>query len=1209
MSNIDVSKYHKNLFNHFGYNFGFVADLLEKYLEDPSSVSIYWQKYFSEITSGFTNKSASTAPKIKTTKVQENKTRLTSTFETSKENQFELITGVGAKIIENMDASLQIPTATSLRIISVKLLEENRRIINQHLQRINLGKVSFTHIVAYAIVKAVKKFPGMNNSFVVIDSNPHIIKKPYVNIGLAVDITRKDGSRSLIVPNIKKAGLMNFFEFFTAYNNLIQKVRKGLIEPTDFQGTSITLTNPGVIGTISSTPRLMSGQGCIIAIGAIDYPAEFKAMNPTSLASLGIGKVMNVTSTYDHRIIQGAESGEFLRQLDNFILGEENFYKQIFSDLKIPQNPVGWGVDTSIKGSGKSEEITEVEKQAQILALINIYRVRGHLIANLNPLSNNPLFHQELDPSFYGFTIWDYDREFVTANLKGLETGTLRQIMDVLHETYCGKIGVEYMHIQHPEEKAWLQSKMEPVKNKPNFSPAFKKRIMEKLVIAEGFEHFLHTKFIGHKRFSLEGNETLIPVLDHLLAYAVDDGVKEIIIGMAHRGRLNVLSNIIGKSYEKIFSEFEDSSYPDSSQGTGDVKYHLGSTGKYTAFNSREITISVSPNPSHLEWVNPVVEGIVRAKQTRNNDNERKVIIPLLIHGDAAFAGQGVVAETLNLSQLKGYRTGGTIHVIINNQIGFTTTPDDARSSPYATDVAKMVQAPIFHINGDDPEAAVWMTQLAFEYRQKFNKDVVIDLIGYRRHGHNEGDDPVYTQPLMYKKIKEHQSVKEIYQEKLLNEKIFTLKEIKKLDDEIYDRLEKSLKDSKKQTVRFVPDRPLAISKAELKKIIMKGETKVPFENLATVVKGLTSFPDKFTINPKLKKHIAKRKEFLTGNARIDWAFGEALAFGSLLIEGIPVRLSGQDSARGTFSQRHLILTDINNETEIIPHNHIMNGQAKLEPLDSLLSEAAVLGFEFGYSAADPITLVMWEAQFGDFANSAQVIIDNFIVASYSKWSLPNNLALLLPHGHEGQGPEHSSARIERFLILCAEDNMYVCNPTTPAQYFHLLRRQIHSSVEKPLVVFTPKSLLRLPAARSIISEFTEENFNEVIDDYTVKNKNSIEKIVLTSGKVYYDLIKQKEMNNISDTAIVRVEQFYPYPQNQITTILNSYKNAKKVNWVQEEPKNMGGWNFMFPRLFENISKNKIIKYVGRSESPSPAPGSAKIHVKQQEELLKNAFE
>ncbi len=1205
MKKNSIEDYHKLLFDNFGFNFGFVADIFEKYLEDKDSVSDYWINYFDKLTSenGKSERKILSEKKIsQATKQIPNKL-----IDQNSINSPQLITGVGAKIIENMTESLAIPTATSLRTISVKLLEENRIIINQYLKKVGLDKVSFTHIVAYAVVQSAKRISGMNNSFAYIDGKPNLIKRTYVNLGIAVDVERKDGTRSLIVPNIKNADKMNFKEFYDAYNILVNKSRNGKLEPADFQGSTITLTNPGGIGTVSSTPRLMAGQGCIIAIGSIDYPSEFKALHPTSLASLGIGKILNITSTYDHRIIQGAESGEFLGYIDKLILGEEQFYTNIFNDLSIPQKAIGWGIDTSSKIIGQSAENEHIKKQALLLQLINMFRVRGHLLADLNPLGQKFSYNKELDPAFYGFTIWDYDRPFITANLQGMETGTLREIIDVLHKTYCEKIGIEYMHIQNQEEKQWLQERMEPIFNKAKFNIDQKKRIMEKLVIAEAFEHFLHTRFVGHKRFSLEGNETIIPILDHLLKLATDSNVQEILLGMAHRGRLNILSNIIGKSYEKIFSEFEEDVDPDAPQGTGDVKYHLGATGIYKTFNEKEIKVTVAPNPSHLEFVNPVVEGISRAKQSRNNDIERNKFIPVLLHGDAAFAGQGVVAETLNLSQLKGYRTGGTIHIIINNQIGFTTTPEDARSSPYATDVAKMIQAPIIHVNGDDPEAALWVIQLAFEYRMHFHKDIVVDVVGYRRHGHNEGDDPVYTQPLMYKMIKSHSSVKELYRDKLIYDNIMNAEEVAELENNIINRLENSLKTNKKNKYEFKPDRPLAYSQDYYKSFKDKKISKVTFDMLSTIVEGITNLPSNFSVNPKLQKQISKRREFLTGDALIDWAFAESLSFGSLLINRIPVRLSGQDSARGTFSQRHLILTDMNTEEEIIPLNMISENQAKIEALDSLLSEAAVLGFEFGYSIADPISLVIWEAQFGDFANGAQVIIDNFIAASQTKWQLPNNLVLLLPHGQEGQGPEHSSARLERFLILCAENNMFVCNPTTPSQYFHLLRRQAYNVSEKPLVVMTPKSLLRLPAARSPINEFTEGTFKEVIDD-RLKNKSGVKRILLTSGKIYYELLNFKEANKINDVTLVRIEQYYPFPKKELEEIFSKYINAKEIFWVQEEPQNMGAWNFICHKISDMQELKSNIRFIGRPESPSPASGSTKKHMQTQNEIIENAF-
>lgn len=1201
MENKNISQYSDLLFEHFGYNFDFVSELLEKYFLDRNNVSDYWKNYFDKLTKNDFKPISDTVVNVTNQEVEKN-------FAISSYDSVVPISGSAAKLIENMNNSLTIPTAVSLRTIPVKLLEENRILLNNHLKFINFPKLSFTHIIAFAVVKAVKKFPHLNNSFSIINNKPSLIKKNDINLGIAVDIIKKDGTRALIVPNIKKAQLLNFKQFAKEYNLLVEKARNAKLEPTDFQNTTISITNPGGLGTVSSSPRLMTGQGCILALGAIDYPSEFKAMDYSQLAAFGIGKVLTITNTYDHRIIQGAESGEFLREIDNLLMGRDNFYEEIFNDLNIPRKPVSWGIDTLSEAYKNVRDKERIEKQVKLFQLINAFRVRGHLIADLNPLKYNPRYTDELDPEFYGFTIWDYDRYFFTDNLFGAEINTLRNTLELLHKTYCEKIGFEYMHIQNPAEKAWIQQKIEPIQSKSNFTANEKVRLLKKLAEAELFEHFLHTKFIGHKRFSLEGTETVIPVIDYLLTNAADNNVKEVVIGMAHRGRLNVLANIIGKQLEKIFNEFEDNLDPESPQGTGDVKYHLGAIGHYTTANGKVINVSLAANPSHLEFVNPVVEGITRAKLKRSGNLSSGEYLPLLIHGDAAFAGQGIVAETLNLSQLKGYSTGGTIHIIINNQIGFTTTPEEGRSSIYATDVAKMVQAPILHVNGDDPEAALFAIKLAFEYRQIFHKDVVVDIIGYRRHGHNEGDDPVFTQPIMYKTIKAHPSVKKIYSDKLISEKIINVDDAKQMDNYIINKLEESLKLTKNINNGFSKDRPLAISQEAIDNFNFPTNTSVSFSVLSDIVKVITNLPENFTINPKLKKHLDKMKEFLTGRSFIDWAFAESLAFGSLLKEGFSVRLSGQDSARGTFSQRHLILTDYNTGEEILLHNNLAKSGNFIEALDSLLSENAVLGFEYGYSVADPLTLVLWEAQFGDFANGAQVIIDNFITSSKTKWNLPTNLVLLLPHGQEGQGPEHSSARIERFLILCAENNMTVANPTTPAQYFHLLRKQMIKKDEKPLVVFTPKSLLRLPAARSVTKEFTEGAFNAVIDDSSVKNINEINKVIITSGKVYYDLLKYKEANNINNTAIVRLEQYYPFPNDELQKIFNKYSNVSNITWVQEEPENMGAWSFLFPRFLKLLNNNQKISYIGRKESPSPASGSSKHFLFTQEELIKNAF-
>lgn len=1191
--------------SEFGLNTWYVLELLDEYNSNPDSVSDNWKDLFKNLNLASNGKNKKGELKQHQSTSSASNQNIVSMPLPAEGEEAAVIRGVGAKVIENMNSSLSVPTATTFRTIPVKVLEENRRIINEHLKKKNGGKISFTHIIGWAIVKGIDFVPVMNNAFTVINNEPNLIRKNDVNLGLAVDLEKKDGSRSLIVPNIKKANLLNFRKYFEAYNDIINRSRSNKIEVSDFQGTTVTLTNPGTIGTIASTPRLMIGQGAIIATGAIDYPAEYQAVTNEVITGIGLSKVMNITSTYDHRIIQGAESGMFLKRLSDLLRGEDNFYEEIFLDLGIPMSPVKWFCDKKEEDSGKINNIEEIERQAKAIQLINMFRVRGHLLANLDPLYLKVQHHPELDPSNYGFTVWDYDRDFITDGLAGLRTASLRKILDILYQTYCDKIGVEYKHIQDPEEKKWLQDKMEPNRNKQDFSDEEKKHILFKLSEAENFEKFIDKKYVGHKRFSLEGSETIIASLDYLLNCAANENVTEIILGMAHRGRLNVLANIIGKSMSAIFSEFEGYIDPVSAQGSGDVKYHLGASGDYTTFNKKKIKVSVASNPSHLEYVNPVVEGIVRAKQSRLKDIGKNQILPVLIHGDAAVAGEGIVAETLNLSQLHGYRTGGTIHIIINNQIGFTTSPIDARSSFYASDVAKMIQAPIFHVNGDDPESTMLVTKLAFEYRMKFNKDVVIDVFGYRRLGHNEADEPAFTQPLMYKTIRSHPSVKEIYKNKLLQEKVISPEGLDEMEKKIF----KIMNEGHEKVQKFKTDIPLAVTKEQIAAVESHQETYVHIDKLNEIVKAITTLPETFSLHPKLRKFIDSRKDFLNPdlNTEVDWAFGEALAFGSLLQEGIPVRLSGQDSSRGTFSQRHIVLTDSETGEEIIPLNNVAPEKAFIEPLDSLLSEAAVLGFEYGYSTADPLTLVVWEAQFGDFANAGQVIIDNFISSSDTKWGLPNNLVMMLPHAQEGQGPEHSSARLERFLTLCADDNMIICNPTNSEQYFHLLRRQARQKSKKPLVILTPKSLLRMPEAKSVKDEFSYGKFNEIIDD-NVTDKSKVKLLILTSGKVYYDLMKYRNDNKISDAVIVRVEQYYPYKSDMMKEILSSYKNANDVVWVQEEPENMGAWNFMALRLRKDISEWQKLYYVCRQESASPAAGSMSKHIETQNELIRRSF-
>ncbi|MBV9442578.1 MAG: multifunctional oxoglutarate decarboxylase/oxoglutarate dehydrogenase thiamine pyrophosphate-binding subunit/dihydrolipoyllysine-residue succinyltransferase subunit, partial [Acidobacteriaceae bacterium] len=933
-------------------------------------------------------------------------------------DQLVPLRGAAARIAENMTASLAIPVATSQRQIPVRVIEENRNLINKHRALQARGKLSFTHLIAWAIVKAVKTNPALNHAFAQNGGEIFRVVRSQVNIGLAVDVAGKDGSRSLKVPNIKNADAMTFAAFVAAYDDIVARARTNKLGIPDFEGTTISLTNPGTVGTLGSVPRLMPGQGAIVATGAMDYPAEFAAASEETRAALGLSKVLMITCTYDHRIIQGAESGAFLAKLASLLQGEDGFYEAIFRDLKIPYMPVRWQTDAQISPTRYSSVNTDVAKEAGVIQLINSYRTRGHLLANTNPLGSDPAYHPELDPASYGLSIWDLDRPFLAGAVKAPSGAiasymqpyeTLREIIDRLRSTYCGSIGVEYMHIQDPEQKQWLQDRMEATMNSWKLEDGVRHRVLNRLIQAEEFEHFLQSRFVGQKRFGLEGVESTIPALDEVLERAANNNCAEAVIGMAHRGRLNVLANVVGKSMAQVFSEFEGEPDPESVQGSGDVKYHLGASGVHHSTVGNEILVSVAFNPSHLEAVDPVVEGLVRPKQDRIGDAERARIIPILIHGDAAFIGQGVVAETLQMSQLEGYATGGTIHVVTNNQIGFTTNPLEGRSSVYCTDIALSVQAPIFHVNGDDPEAVVRATQLAYDYRQHFKRDVVIDIIGYRRQGHNEADDPSYTQPVMYRKIKATQTVANQYSERLIREKFVTQDYVTNLRSQSRAKLNETYDQAKKNREQFVIEEFAVAPFDQVHQPIPA--TAAAQDTLSHVIEKCTQLPDGFHLHPKLKSLIDKRREVASG-APIDWGFAETLAFGTLVLEGTPVRLTGEDVSRGTFTQRHLEFSDYETGEPYIPLQHLDPRQAKFEVFDSLLSEYAAMGYEFGYSVADPLTLVLWEAQFGDFANGAQIIIDQFIVSAEAKWNQPSGLVLLLPHGLEGQGPEHSSARI-----------------------------------------------------------------------------------------------------------------------------------------------------------------------------------------------------
>ena len=918
--------------------------------------------------------------------------------------------GAAARIVANMEASLQVPTATSFREVPAKLLEVNRRIINGYLGRKQAGKVSFTHMIGFAVVRAISETtPVMNSTFVeAADGKPQVIHHPHVGLGIAVDVEKSDGSRTLLVPAIRDADTLDFRSFWVAYEELIRKVRNNKLSPDDFAGVTVTLTNPGTIGTVQSVPRLMPGQGLIVGVGALGYPAEYQGADPATLAALGVSKLMVISSTYDHRIIQGAESGLFLKRVHELLMGENGFYDEVFRSLAVPYEAVQWHRDVN----PVDREQSMLEKQMQVQALVNMHRVRGHLIADLDPLAaEEPHLHPELNPEWYGLTIWDLDREFMTGGIAGRKLMPLGDLLHLLRDAYCRTIGIEYMHISEPAEKRWIQQQVEGVSFELTVDE--KRHILERLNAAEALERFLATKYLGQKRFGIDGAESAIPLLDAILSEASDTRMDSVVMGMAHRGRLNVLVNIVGKSYEQLFGEFEGNIDPESIQGSGDVKYHLGQTGKFVSRSGNEIPVELAANPSHLEAVDPVVVGMTRARMDSIEPPNNYPVLPVLIHGDAAFAGQGVVAETLNLSQIKGYRVGGTIHLIINNQLGFTTPPEAARSSEYATDVAKMVQAPIFHVNGDDPEACVRVARLAFAYRQAFHKDVVIDMLCYRRQGHNESDDPSYTQPLMYKRIEARRSVRKLYTESLVKRGDISLEEAEAALEDFQQRLQAALD----ETRSHAPPSPLTAHAApQPLGVLPHVDTGVPRAELDAVFASLNTVPPGFHIHPKLEKQFETRRKMYEQDGEVDWSLAEALAFGSLLHAGTSVRLSGEDSRRGTFSQRHEVLVDYDTGEEYVPLEAMAADNARFWLYDSLLSEFAALGFEYGYSVVNKEALVIWEAQFGDFMNGAEVIIDQFLVAAEDKWDQTSGLVLLLPHGYEGQGPEHSSARIERFL-------------------------------------------------------------------------------------------------------------------------------------------------------------------------------------------------
>ncbi|MFI5501478.1 multifunctional oxoglutarate decarboxylase/oxoglutarate dehydrogenase thiamine pyrophosphate-binding subunit/dihydrolipoyllysine-residue succinyltransferase subunit [Nocardia asteroides] len=1121
-------------------------------------------------------------------------------------DESKVLRGPAAAIAKNMSASLTIPTATSVRAIPAKLMIDNRLVINNHLARTRGGKISFTHLLGYAIVQAVKAFPNMNRHFAEIDGKPNAVTPAHTNLGLAIDLAGKDGNRSLVVAAIKGTEDMSFGQFHTAYEDIVRRAREGKLGADDFSGVTISLTNPGTIGTVHSVPRLMPGQGAIIGAGAMEYPAEFQGMSDERLAEIGVGKLMTLTSTYDHRIIQGAESGDFLRTIHNLLISDE-FYDEIFHGLGVPYEPVRWRKDMSERG---------VDKSARVLEMIAAYRNRGHLMADTDPLrlvKDKFRSHPDLDVTEHGLTLWDLDRTFNVAGFHGQERMKLRDVLSILRDAYCRHVGVEYTHILDVEQLKWIQDRVEQKHVKPTV--AQQKYILNRLNAAEAFETFLQTKYVGQKRFSLEGAEAVIPMMDATIDQCAEHSLDEVVIGMPHRGRLNVLANIVGKPYSKIFTEFEGNMNPAATHGSGDVKYHLGAEGQYLQmFGDNEIAVSLTANPSHLEAVDPVLEGLVRAKQDlldKGDGPEGFSVMPLMLHGDAAFAGQGVVAETLNLGGLRGYRVGGTIHIVVNNQIGFTTAPENSRSTEYSTDIAKFIGAPIFHVNGDDPEACDWVARLAVDFRQKFRKDVVIDLVCYRRRGHNEGDDPSMTQPEMYDVIDTKRSVRKAYTESLIGRGDISMKEAEDALRDYQGQLERVFNEVR-ELEKYSPEPSESVEDDQ--KVPATVQTAVDKSVLQRIGDAFNTPPDGFNVHPRVKPVLEKRRE-MAYEGKVDWAFAELLAFGTLIDQGHDVRLTGQDSRRGTFTQRHSVIIDRINAAEYTPlHNIGSEKPGWFAVHDSALSEYAAVGFEYGYSLGNPNALVLWEAQFGDFVNGAQSIIDEFISSGEAKWGQLSDVVLLLPHGHEGQGPDHTSGRIERFLQLCAEGSMTVAVPSTPANYFHLLRRHALDGIRRPLIVFTPKSMLRNKAVVSDIKDFTESKFRSVFDEPTyeqgIGDTAKVKRILLTSGKLYYELAAEKAKHKREDVAIVRVEQLYPIPTYRLNEALAKYPNATDIAWVQEEPANQGAWPFFGLNLPEVLpDRLGKLRRISRRAMSAPSSGSSKVHAVEQAEIIAEAFE
>ena len=1194
------------------HNAAFVQAMYEDYLRDPSSVDPQWRELFD-------NGKLAELPVIPGERAPSAEQRAPSAVRSAPESTPVLgspahsaqltahaspITGPAARLVANMTDSLSVPTATSFRDISATTMDARRKALNAQLAASG-RKVSFTHLIGYAIVQAAKRLPVMTHAFQEIDGKPHRVNPGAIGLGLAVDVEKKDGSRALVVPVIKHAEGMDFAAFHAAYEALVEKARSNRLMPDDFAGGTIQLTNPGTLGTVASVPRLMKGQGSIIATGTI--------------RDIAGAKIITITSTYDHRIIQGAESGMFLRHLDSLLQGEERFYEGLgvgdsgfgnapASVAPVPQAP------TPIPSPEPLSASPDFKYVAAAYALVRAHRNFGHLAAHLDPLGSAPPGDPSLDIGRLGLTPEIMARipaEVLRIYVPG-PPQTLAEALPALRATYCGTIAYEVEHIGSHEERIWLRQVIESGQHRRPLSADGKKELLARLTAVDTLERFLHKAYLGQKRFSIEGLDMTVPMLDFTIELAAAHGTRKAVIGMAHRGRLNVLAHVVNVPYETILAEFEGGRREETAEsegwnaGTGDVKYHHGAEGVYHTASGIDMAVTLSPNPSHLESVNPVVEGRTRANQTNRGglaaEHDVKVALPVLLHGDAAFAGQGVVAETFNLARLRGYTTGGTIHVILNNQIGFTTDPREGRSTDYSSDLAKGFDVPIIHVNADDPEACLAAVRLAMMYREKFHGDVVIDLVGYRRYGHNEADEPAYTQPTMYERIKQTPPVREKYAAQLAGEGVVDAAQAEADAEAAYQRLadvQRAVKSGQRA------DEPQRITKESAP----EPGTAVAADLLTRLNGQLLAVPDGFVVHPKLLKQLERRRDSLTSaEGGIEWAHAEELAFASLLVAGTPIRLTGQDTERGTFSQRHLVLHDINNGKRHAPIQHLPDATSPFELYNSPLSEYACLGFEYGYAVEAPDALVLWEAQFGDFANGAEVIIDQFLIAGLAKWGETSRLTLLLPHGYEGQGPEHSSARLERFLALGAEGNIRVANCTTPAQYFHLLRRQALHRERRPLVVMTPKSLLRLPAAASQLDDLVLGKFRTVLWDRDRTWPEKVTRLLLCSGKIYYDIVASPRRAETPHVKIGRVELLYPFPGAEIGEYARRYPNLKEVVWVQEEPRNMGARKFVMPKIRDLLPQGVTLLDVSRPERSSPAEGYPAAHKAEQERIVAAAF-